>query len=301
MHYYTFNQYLKKQFGAKVRRISLNAGFSCPNKDGSLSIDGCIFCNEAGFSVFPEKVMPLKGQIEKTITETKKKYGNQKFIAYFQNAAGTNAAVEELKTAYDSIKDYPEIVGLSISTRPDCVNEEKLSLIAEYTDKYEVWVEYGFQTIHNKTLKAINRGHTFEQVLDAVNKTHSLGIKVGVHIILGLPGETLDDMLATARVISQLPVSGVKIHVLHVLKNTKLEEQYHKGDIKLFSQEEYVKTVCSFLECLKEECVILRIVSDAKKEYLIAPEWINNKQNVIKEIEEEFVRRGTRQGFLLAG
>ncbi|MBU0682909.1 MAG: TIGR01212 family radical SAM protein [Candidatus Omnitrophica bacterium] len=222
-------------------------------------------------------------------------------MAYFQNSAGTNASLEELKTSYDTIKDYQEIIGLSISTRPDCVSAEKLDLIAEYTDKYEVWLEYGAQTVHNKTLNKINRGHTFEQTVSAIKSAHARGIKVCAHIILGLPNETFEDMMMTAQTISRLPVSGVKIHVLHVLKNTILADLYHKGLVELFSQDEYVKTVCTFLEYLNAECVILRLVSTAKKEYLIAPEWINNKQRVIQEIETEFARRGTRQGFLLAG
>lgn len=296
MLYYSFNSYLKNKYGERVQRISLNAGFSCPNKDGTLGKGGCIYCNEWGFSQFAGTGAPLTEQIERSIKDAKKNKKAKKFIAYFQNATGTYAKCEELKYAYDAIRDYPEIVALSISTRPDAVDSEKLKLIASYTRDYEVWVEYGLQTIHDKTLELINRKHTFKQSAEAIEKTDRSGIKVGVHVILGLPGEEEKDMIETARKIAELPVSGVKLHVLHVLKDTELEKMYSQGKIKLLDQNKYAELACSFLENTRHDVVILRLVSDAKDEYLISPKWINNKLEVIRQIEQEFERRGTHQG-----
>ncbi|RKY41717.1 MAG: TIGR01212 family radical SAM protein [Candidatus Makaraimicrobium thalassicum] len=296
MYYYAFSRYLKQRFRTKVRRVSLNAGFSCPHRDGTPGRRGCIFCNELGFSRFAGKDISLREQIKSSITGARKRHAAEKFIAYFQNATNTNAEPEKLRSAYDTIKEFPEIVGLCISTRPDCVDEEKLDLIAGYTDYYEVWVEYGLQTVHDRTLETVNRGHTFSQSVSAIEKTAGKGIKVGVHVILGLPGESREDMVTTAEKISGLPVSGVKLHVLHVLKDTELERLYGRGEISLLSRDEYVKVACDFLENLRPDCVILRLVSDAKKEYLVAPGWINDKALVIRQIEAEFEARGTRQG-----
>ncbi|MDD5634709.1 MAG: TIGR01212 family radical SAM protein, partial [Candidatus Omnitrophica bacterium] len=212
------------------------------------------------------------------------------------SSTNTNAGILELEKAYNVIKKYPEVVALYIATRPDCIDEEKLELIAGFKKDYEVWIEYGVQTIHEKTLKFINRGHTFAQSVNAINRTARKGIKVGAHLMLGLPGETKKDMIATAKEISKLPVSGVKLHVLHVLKGTRLEEMYNEGKIKLLDKTEYVGIVCDFLENLKSDCVILRLVSDAKDEVLIAPKWINDKLSVINAIDREFASRGTKQG-----
>jgi hypothetical protein len=293
MNYYSFNSYLKEKYGTRLRKISLNAGFSCPNKESGQG--RCIYCNELGFSRFAGRDVSLREQIERSMVVLKEK-GVEKFIAYFQNATNTNAEPGKLKTAYDIIKEYPEIVALCISTRPDCVDDEKLDLIASYTGSYEVWMEYGLQTIHDRTLKAVNRGHTFEQSVIAIEKTARRSIKTGVHIILGLPGESDEDMIATAKKISTMPVSGVKLHVLHVLRDTELERMYRENKIKLLERDEYVGIACSFLENLKPDCVILRMVSDARKEYLIAPWWINDKLSVIDQIDREFEIRGTRQG-----
>lgn len=291
MRYYSYNNYLRDKFGSKVRKISLNAGFLCPHKREG----GCVFCNESGFSEAGYADLPLAEQIELAMAQGRAK-GSHSFVAYFQNATNTNADISELKKAYDVIKDYPEIVGLSISTRPDCVDDEKLDLIAGYKDKYDVWIEYGVQTIHDKTLAGINRGHTYSQAEKAVLDTAGKGINVTAHVILGLPGESPEDMMETARKIASLPVSGIKLHTLHVLRDTELEGQYHDGKIPLLSKEEYVKIACDFLEYTRPDTVVMRIVSDVWKDYLVAPVWENDKLSVIREIEAEFERRGTRQG-----
>ena len=301
MYYNSFNSYLKKCFGEKVRKIGINANFTCPNRDGELSDEGCIFCNEAGFSQLPETELSIKEQIDQSILNMKKSSGAKKFIAYFQNASNTYAGIDKLKSIYDAVRSYPEIVGISISTRPDCIDEEKLDLIKSYTKEYDVWVEYGMQTINDKTLKFVNRKHTFAQSVSAIEKTAEKGIKTGVHIILGLPGETEVDIMRTAKEISELPISGVKFHVLSVFKGTKLEELYKKGKMKLLSKEMYIKLVCDFIEVLPSDCVVLRLVSDAQNDVLVAPEWVEDKMGVINGINKEFSKRGTHQGSKVKG
>ena len=295
MHYYSFSKYLKDKFGTKVRRLSLNPGFPCPHKDFASGKGGCIYCNEEGFSQFARTDLSIREQLSRGI-ERLSASGINKYIAYFQNATATNAPVEELKKAYDEIKAFPGIVALSISTRPDCVDDEKLDLIAGYRDEYDVWIEYGMQSVHDSTLVKINRGHTHAQTRDAVESTARRGIKAAVHVILGLPGESREDMIATAREIAAMPVWGVKLHVLHVLKDTVMEELYKNGKIGLLPAEEYAALACDFLENLRRDQVILRLVSDAAPGSLVDPLWINDKSRVITAIEKEFDRRGTRQG-----
>lgn len=294
--YFSFSGYLREKFGTKVHRLSLNAGFSCPNRDGTLGTDGCIFCNENGFSHFAGTQIPLKKQIEVAMDFFRKRFKADKFIAYFQNGSSTNADPERLRSAYDVIRDYPDIVGISISTRPDCIDEKRLDLIESYSRDYDVWIEYGLQSVHESSLKSAGRLHTFIDSLNAIKSTSKRNIKIGAHVILGFPGETREDMIETARGLARLPVSGVKLHVLHVLKDTELERRYRAGGIKLLERQEYVSVVCDFLERLSPKCVIFRLISDAEQGILVAPSWINDKQEVIGEIEAEFIRRNTHQG-----
>lgn len=301
MRYYSFNTYLREKYGTRVHRLSLNAGFSCPNRDGTLSDNGCIYCNEKGFSRFVGGIIPpLKEQIERSIEFAKKRHKAERFIAYFQNATNTYAPPDELKSTYDIIKEFPDIVGLFISTRPDCIDSPKLDLIESYAENYEVWVEYGLQTVHDTTLGLMNRRHTFKQTLEAIDETSKRNIKIGVHVILGLPGESKSDMLETAKTIAAFPIAGVKFHVFHVLKDTPLEAMFRSKKIKLFDMEEYAGIIYKFIEYLPGKCVILRLVSDAKEEFLVAPEWIKDKQRAIRAIEKKFDELDTFQGRLSA-
>ena len=293
---YTFNRYLRDRFGERVQRLSLNARFTCPNRDGKISRGGCIYCNDEAFSPYAAGNLDLDGQIRQSMDFARSRYKAKKFIAYFQNATNTYASVPKLKKTYDIIRHFPDIVGLYISTRPDCVDEERLNLIRSYTEEYDVWIEYGLQSAHERTLNFINRGHTYHDFVKAVSMTAERGINVGAHVILGLPGETKEDILKTADKISKLPVSGIKFHVLHVLKDTKLAEYHEKGEIRLLAMEEYVDILCDFIERLDPGCVIFRLVSDAKEECLIGPKWINKKSLVLSSIDEEFKRRDSRQG-----
>ncbi|MDD5680630.1 MAG: TIGR01212 family radical SAM protein [Candidatus Omnitrophica bacterium] len=297
-YFYSFNDYLQKMFKTRVQRLSLNAGFTCPTRDGKIDTEGCIYCNEKGFSSLVGTRLSLEKQAENAIDYARKRYKAEKFIAYFQNATNTYATYSKLKTTYDIIRCFPDIVGLYFSTRPDCIDGKKLDLIESYSEDYDVWVEYGLQSAHDSTLKFINRRHTFHDFVEAATITAKKKIKVGAHVILGLPGETREDMLETAEKIADLPVSGIKLHVLHVLKGTKLEKYYNRGKVDLLTFNEYINTACDFLEVTNPGCVIFRLVSDANPDFLIAPKWINRKSEVINAIKKEFEKRHTKQGSL---
>jgi uncharacterized protein len=300
MFYYSFSRYLKEKFGSKVRRVSVNAAFPCPHRDRLTGRGGCVYCNEDGFSEFSRTDLTVKEQLSRGIARLSAS-GIDRYIAYFQNGTATNASLPELAAAYDQIKAFPGIVALSISTRPDCVDPEKLDLIAGYRDTYDVWIEYGMQSMHDETLRQIGRGHTFACTRDAIEKTAARGIKSAVHVILGLPAESRKEIIATARQIAAMPIWGIKLHLLHVLKNTPLEDLYRASKIGLLSPREYSSLVCDFLENLRDDQVILRLSPDAYPGSLVAPLWINDKSGVIRRIDAEFSRRGTSQGAAIPG
>jgi uncharacterized protein len=296
MKYYTsFSGYLKDRFCEKVRRVSLDPGFPCPKRSDAAG-GVCLYCDGSAFSGTVLKGASLRDQLAVGIDRAMER-GVKKHIAYFQDSTPTNVSPDKLKRTCDVIREFPSIVALSISTRPDCIDDEKLDVIAGYLRDYDVWMEYGLQTANNRTLDMMRRGHTYEQAEDAVKKTFRKGIKAAVHVILGLPGETKEDMLKTAAKISALPLWGVKLHVLHVLRGTGLERLYHENKVRLFTMEGYAEAVCDFLEHIPEEMVVLRLVSDAREENLIAPRWINDKLKAINMIEREFALRRTKQGF----
>ncbi len=295
--FYSFSQYLKEKFGKRIHRISLDAGFSCPNIDGILSKHGCIYCNNKAFSIYTRKVLPLRDQIIQSINYYKKRMKVTSFIAYFQAFTNTYASVDDLREKYNVIRDFPEIVGLFISTRPDCVDKKKLALISQYQREYLVWIEYGLQTTHNRILKLINRNHTYEDFLRTLELTRSYGINVGVHIILGLPQQSYEEMMLDAERLASLDIQGIKFHILHVLKDTVLESWYREGRLELLSKDEFVRIICDFLEIIPPHFVVLRLVSTADPAYLIAPKWINQRSKVLYQIEKELEKRGTHQGF----
>jgi len=296
LKYYSFNKYLRDKFSQRVHRISLDAGFTCPNIDGTLSNDGCDYCNNKAFSVYAETRKPLDAQIKESIKYYSKRFSAEKFIAYFQAYSGTYAEIGRLKEVYDVIKKFPQIIGLFISTRPDCVDKNKIELISSYQDKFLVWIEYGLQTTHNDILESINRGHTYEDFLDAIRLTREYDINVGVHMIVGLPGVDYEMLMCDAKRIASLDVQGIKIHSLHVLRNTRLQEKYLSGEVKLLSRDEYVHSVCDYLEVLPKDMVILRLAATALDKYLVAPLWINDKHKVLEAVQNEFIKRKTYQG-----
>lgn len=296
--FYSFNMFLRKQFSCRVHRISLDAGFSCPNLDGTVDSSGCIFCNNKAFSHFSSsKKIGLKEQISKSISFYRERLKVNKFIAYFQAFSNTYSDLDSLRKQYDIIKNFPEIVGLFISTRPDCIDEDKIKLISSYKKNYLVWLEYGLQTTNNRILEFINRHHTYEDFLDALNLTRKYNIDTGVHLILGLPSATYQDMIEDAEKIAKLDIQGIKFHILHVLRDTQLKQIYEEGKIKLLAKDEYIKIVCNFLEKIPPHIVILRLVSDASALQLVAPSWIKKKHEVLDGIRKEFIRRKTYQGY----
>jgi uncharacterized protein len=296
--YYPFSHFLKEKFPFKVHKISIHAGFTCPNRDGLAGIGGCTYCANESFSPnVGETIIPIKEQVEKGMRFLKRRYGAEKFIAYFQAFTNTYADVDTLKSVYDEAMFDKNIIGLSIGTRPDCINDEVLNLIDSYTDKYHVWIEYGLQSMHDRTLRLINRGHDFKTFRDAVLHTKDKeDIKICAHVILGLPGEDRDDMMETAQAVSSLGIDGIKLHHLYVAKNTAMASEYFKGNVRTMKVEEYVSLVCDFLERISPDITIQRLVGDTHGNLLISPIWHVSKGEVFSAITEELKRRNSYQG-----
>ena len=293
--YNQFSAFLKNKFGAKVYKITLDAGFSCPNRDGTISTGGCIFCDGSGsFSQAHSNLLSIEEQVKTGAETLSKRFKAEKFMAYFQAYTNTYKPVNELEKIYKASLAHPDIVGLSIGTRPDCVDNDKLKLISDISKDYYTWIEYGLQSIHNKTLKKINRGETFETFLKSYEKTKEYGINVCAHVILGL-WETHDEMMETAQKLAELKVDGVKIHMLCALENTKLAEMYERGEVDFMSEDEYINTVCDFLEYLPPETTIHRLAGNGLKKELIAPRWIGKKLDCLNKIDREFIKRDSFQ------
>jgi len=295
--YHTLDYYYKNLFNCKIAKISLNGGFTCPNKDGTKGVGGCIYCSTLGSGDFA-------GSLGKSITEQfyeikeimDNKWENTKYIAYFQANTNTYADVETLKRKYEEALKIPNVVGLNIATRSDAITEECLNYLEELNKKTFLNIELGLQTINKKTNELINRKETLEEFDSMVKKLRSRGVNVIVHIINGLPYETKEDMINTIKYVNSLDIQGIKIHMLHIIKNTKLEELYKKEKFHVLTREEYVDIVCDQLELLRPEIVINRITGDPKKEELIEPKWLLKKFCVLNEIDKELVRRNSYQG-----
>ncbi len=294
--YNQFSAYLKNKFGAKVYKITLDAGFSCPNRDGTISTGGCIFCDDGGsFSQAHSNLLSIEEQVNIGAKTLHDRFKAEKFMSYFQAYTNTYKPVNELERIYKSALNHPDVVGLSIGTRPDCVEDDKLNLISDIAQDYYTWVEYGLQSIHNKTLKKINRGHDFDCFLKAYERTKERGINVCTHIIFGL-WETRDEILETAQKLAELKVDGVKIHMLCALKDTKLAKLYENKEIDFMSEEEYVNLVCDFLEILPQTTTIHRLAGNGLKKNLIAPRWLGAKLDCLNKIDRELLKRNSYQG-----
>lgn len=294
--YNQFSEHLKLKFGAKVYKITLDAGFSCPNRDGTISTEGCIFCDDGGsFSQAHSNRLSIEEQVNTGAETLKNRFKAQKFMSYFQAFSNTYKPVSELEKIYTASLCRDDIVGISIGTRPDCIDSEKLSLISSFTPDYYTWVEYGLQSVHDKTLKKINRGHDYKCFLDAYTKTKEKAVNVCLHVILNL-FETYDEMMETAKTIAKLEPDGVKIHMLCALRNTKLAELYKNGEIDFMSEDEYVSVVCDFLEYLPPKTTIHRLAGNGLRTELVAPRWIGRKLDTLNRIDREFLRRDSYQG-----
>lgn len=295
--YYTLNCFYKKKFNSKVFKVSLNGGFSCPNKDGSKGKGGCIFCSKLGSGDFAgDSWKDLITQFNEVKEIMHKKWPEAKYIGYFQANTNTYAPVSELKEKYEQILALDNVIGLNISTRSDAITPECYDYLSELNKKTFLTVEIGLQSMHEETLKFINRGHDLKNFEECIKELKKRKIRVVVHIINGLPGETKEMMIETVKYLNSLNIDGIKIHMLHVIKNTDLGDMYLKEPFKILSKEEYIDIVINQLEYLNEDIVINRITGDPVKEDLIAPDWLLKKFCVLNDIDKEMVKRNTYQG-----
>lgn len=287
MRYYALNDYLQDTFGEKVYKIALNGGFTCPNRDGTLDTRGCIFCSGAGSGEFAGKAEDsITAQIEQGKERIKKKIKNGKYIAYFQAFTNTYAPVQRLRALYEEAVSHPDIAVLSVATRPDCLSQEVVALLQEMNRRKPVWVELGLQTIHEKTAEYIRRGYPLSVYDGAVKALKEIGVQVIVHVILGLPGETEEEMKETVSYVGKSGADGIKLQLLHVMKGTDLERAYREGNCRVMEAEEYVRLVADCIALLPERMVIHRMTGDGDKKTLIAPKWSMDKKRVLNALQK---------------
>lgn len=295
--YNTINEELKNKFSGKVMKLSLDGGFTCPNRDGTVGSRGCIFCGEEGSGEFAgDRKKSLKEQAEEQKILLSKKWKSNKYIAYFQNFTNTYDKVEKLKKLYYEALEIEGVVGLAIATRPDCLNQDVIELLEELNEKTYLWVELGLQTIHEHTAKIIRRGYplsTYDKVMNMLNEKN---IRVVTHIILGLPGESKDLILETVKYVSNIGTWGVKLHGLYIQRDTDLYDYYINHPFKMFSMEEYISVVADALEILGENIIVHRVTGDGKRDLLHQPKWSLNKLKVITGIDMELKKRDSYQG-----
>ena len=298
-----YSSYFKNNFGERVQKVSVDAGFTCPNRDGTLGVGGCTYCNNDAFNpsyCLPQK--PVNQQILEGIEFHKKRYRRaKKYLAYFQAYSNTYAHLDHLQRLYDEALGVPGVIGLVIGTRPDCVDEEKLDYFSHLSKKVYLIIEYGIESCYNKTLSRINRKHSFEQSVEAIEATSGKGIRTGAHLIFGLPGETRDEMLAEAGIISRLPLNNVKFHQLQIIKGTIMAKEYEQNPevFPLFSWEEYRDFMVDFLERLNPQFVVERITGEAPPRFISGPRWgMKRTDQILNLFEKRLIERDTWQGRL---
>lgn len=295
-----YSSYIRRTFGQRVQKISVNAGFTCPNRDGKISKEGCIYCTNKSFSPFYcNSDDSISEQLRKGIDFFSPKYNAQKYLAYFQTYTNTYDNINALRQKYDEALSVDDVIGLVISTRPDCVNDEIIRLLADYAKEKYVEIEFGLESTKNTALELINRGHTYEQAVDAIMLAQKYGIMSGVHLILGLPYETEDDFYLHAEKISQLPISTLKLHQMQVLKGTRLESLYfeNKSLFADLSLENYVRIVANFLDMLNPEIIVERLTSESPREMVLYPDWNGRKNFEVSHIVNAFMKKnGMFQG-----
>jgi radical SAM protein (TIGR01212 family) len=295
--YYDLKSYWVNRFGCRVHKLPIDAGFTCPNRDGSVAAGGCIYCDGRGSALRQSGPLPSVGdQVRRGKVFYRQRPKAEKFIAYFQTFTNTYAPVEKLRSLYDEALAEEDVIGLSIGTRPDCVPDETLALIRSYAERSHVWLELGLQSIHDRTLGAIHRGHDVAAFRDAVQRAGGGPILICVHIIVGLPGETREEILETAKAIAALPVQGIKIHSLLALEGTALGGRYQRGEVILMTREAYVGAVCDILEILPPGMVIQRLTAEGYQEIFLGPAWAGNKLAVLNAIDREMETRDSWQG-----
>ncbi|NLF72257.1 MAG: TIGR01212 family radical SAM protein [Candidatus Anammoximicrobium sp.] len=302
LRYFAYNFFLRSKFGFRVQRVSVDAGFTCPNVDGTVATGGCAFCDNRSFS--PSRRLPRRSiheQIDEGVRRIQTRYRCEHVMAYFQPATNTYAPVERLRQVYEEALAHPRVVALAIGTRPDCVPDDVLDLLTELARRTFLSVEYGMQTVHDRSLDWMNRGHHHAAMVDATQRSRGRGFAICAHVIVGLPGESRDDILATARELGRLEIDAVKIHNLYAVRNTRLAEQVRLGEVGLLERDEFVDIAIAFLELLPPQLVVERIGGDAPPGYFVAPAWCLDKAAFREALEAELRRRDTWQGKLGCG
>lgn len=296
LFYRSFSSYLRARFGHRVQKITLDAGLSCPHRDTDKK-GGCIYCNEkgSGTGAYASGVS-LKQQIETQMTFMHRRYKADAFIAYFQSYSNTYADVDTLKGIYDEILAYPEIVGMAIGTRPDCIDNDKLALISSYAPQRLVWMEYGLQSASDETLDLINRGHSVKQFVDAVHLTARYNMRICAHVIIGLPGEGMEQYVSSARLLSSLAVTDVKLHLLYIVRGTPMENMFLRGHYTPLTMDDYADAAAHFIAHLRDDMVIQRITGDPHEQELVAPLWAMDKRGTRNAIHEKMRQLGLYQG-----
>lgn len=290
--FYSLNDYFKDKFGEKIYKVSLDGGFTCPNRDGKISRGGCIFCSDSGSGEFTgDRIKTITAQIDEQLIFLKDKIGEGKVIAYFQNFTNTYADIEYLRKMYYEALEHPKVIGIAIGTRPDCLDEDVLILLKEINDKYLLWVELGLQTSDDRIAKLINRGYEYPIYEKAAENLRNMNIKFVAHMIIGLPEEERGGIIKTAEDIIKSGAWGIKIHSLHIIKGTSMETLYKKTPFHIFSLVEYVELVVTILRLIPKDMVVHRVTGDGKKDEVIEPIWSLNKRKVLNEIEKELKRR----------
>lgn len=296
MHNQTIGNELKRHFGKKIVKLSIDGGFTCPNRDGTRGIGGCTFCSASGSGEFTgNRLLPIHEQMHEQIALLSKKWHDTGYIAYFQNFTNTYADVETLRSKYEEALTFPGVVGLAIATRPDCLGDDVLKLLDELNHRTYLWIELGIQTCRDETAEALNRGYRQAEAETALKKLHALNIRVVAHIIIGLPGEMRKDWFETVDRLVGHEVWGLKIHVLNILKGTALASDYARKPFPLPNRDEYISLICDILETLPENIVLHRLTGDGNKEDLIAPLWVRDKRAVLNGIAKEMKRRSHKQ------
>ena len=297
--YYDLNTYFRERFGCRVQKITVDAGLTCPNRDGTLSTGGCIYCNARGSGTGAySHGFSIAQQLLRGKESLAKRYQAKKFIAYFQSFTNTYAPPSRLRAFWEEAFSIPDVVGVSVGTRPDCIDEAVLDLLDHFSQRGLVWVEYGLQSVHDVTLNRIRRGHDFRCFEQAVEATRKRNLNICAHVILGLPGESREDMLETARVVGQMDIQGIKLHLLYVVKGTELARIYQRGAYRCLEQREFAEIVCRFLELIPRQMVIQRLTGDPHPRELLAPAWSLRKSETLHLIKKRLEEENSWQGKL---
>lgn len=302
LRYFAYNFYLRKQFGQRVQHVSIDAGMTCPNVDGTVATGGCVFCDNRSFSPSRRtRRAEVIEQIDEGIRRLKLRYKVDRFLAYFQPATNTYASVDRLRPLYEAALEHPKVLGLVVGTRPDCVPDDVLDLLTEIAQRTYMLVEYGMQTAHDRSLVWMNRGHGHQATCKGIERSRGRNFGIGVHIMLGLPGETPADMMHTADEVARLNINAIKIHNLYAVRNTPLEDDVNSGKVRLLDLDEYVQLLVDFLERIPPNVRIERISGDVPKDYLVGPQWCLDKPAIKAAVDAEFERRDSWQGCRVKG